>query len=105
MVGKFRQTSGMPPVTWPIVLPGARCSVSQRARPGMPAGAVPARVASVAGLPPAWIGVGSIDLFVEEDMEYARRLVHAGVATELLVVRGANRVRPPPKSPNNSARV
>ena len=55
----------------------------------VPAAAVPARVASVAGLPPAWIGVGSIDLFVEEDMEYARRLVHAGVATELLVVRGA----------------
>jgi acetyl esterase/lipase len=63
---------------------------------GVPAGsskvqaaAVPARVASVAGLPPAWIGVGSIDLFVEEDMEYARRLVHAGVGTEFLVVRGA----------------
>lgn len=55
----------------------------------VPAGAVPARVASVAGLPPAWIGVGGIDLFVEEDMEYARRLVHAGVATELLVVPGA----------------
>jgi acetyl esterase/lipase len=53
------------------------------------AGTVPARVASVAGLPPAWIGVGAIDLLVEEDMEYARRLVHAGVATELLVVRGA----------------
>lgn len=63
---------------------------------GVPAGssrvraaAVPARVASVAGLPPAWIGVGSLDLFVEEDMEYARRLVHAGVATELQVVPGA----------------
>jgi acetyl esterase/lipase len=55
----------------------------------VPAAAVPARVASVAGLSPAWIGVGSIDLFVEEDMEYARRLVHAGVATELLVMRGA----------------
>jgi acetyl esterase/lipase len=55
----------------------------------VPAAAVPARVASVAGLPPAWIGVGSIDLFAEEDMEYARRLVHAGVATELVVVRGA----------------
>jgi acetyl esterase/lipase len=53
------------------------------------AGAVPSRVASVVGLPPAWIGVGAIDLFVEEDMEYARRLVHAGVGTELLVVRGA----------------
>jgi len=57
--------------------------------PRVPAAAVPARVASVADLPPAWIGVGSIDLFVEEDMEYARRLVHAGVATELLVVPGA----------------
>jgi acetyl esterase/lipase len=55
----------------------------------VPAAAVPARVASVAGLPPAWIGVGALDLFVEEDMEYARRLVHAGVTTELLVVRGA----------------
>jgi acetyl esterase/lipase len=55
----------------------------------VPAGAVPARVASVAGLPPAWIGVGSIDLFAEEDMEYARRLVHAGVATELMVAGGA----------------
>jgi acetyl esterase/lipase len=55
----------------------------------VPAGAVPARAASVAGLPPAWIGAGSLDLFVEEDMEYARRLVHAGVATELMVVPGA----------------
>jgi acetyl esterase/lipase len=55
----------------------------------VPVAAVPARVARVAGLPPAWIGVGAIDLFVEEDMEYALRLVHAGVATELLVVPGA----------------
>ncbi len=54
----------------------------------VPAAAVPARAASVAGLPPTWIGVGAIDLFVEEDMEYARRLVQAGVATELLVVPG-----------------
>jgi acetyl esterase/lipase len=55
----------------------------------VPVAAVPARVASVAGLPPAWIGVGSIDLFVEEDMEYAHRLIHAGIATELLVMPGA----------------
>jgi len=55
----------------------------------VPAAAVPARAATVVGLPPAWIGVGALDLFVAEDMEYARRLVHAGVATELLVVRGA----------------
>ena len=55
----------------------------------VPAGAVPARVANVTGLPPAWIGVGSIDLFVEEDMEYARRLINAGISTELFVVPGA----------------
>jgi acetyl esterase/lipase len=54
-----------------------------------PTAAVPARVNSVAALPPTWIGVGAIDLFVEEDIDYARRLVHAGVATELLVVPGA----------------
>lgn len=54
-----------------------------------PAGAVPARVENLRGLPPAFIGVGSIDLFVDEDIEYARRLIAAGVATELVVVPGA----------------
>lgn len=56
---------------------------------GVPAAAVPARAASLAGLPPTFIGVGSIDLFVEEDIEYALRLTQAGVATELIVVPGA----------------
>lgn len=55
----------------------------------VPAGAVPARTVNLAGLPPAWIGVGSIDLFVEEDMAYAQRLVSTGVMTELMVVPGA----------------
>ena len=55
----------------------------------VPAGAVPARVDNLAGLPPAFIGVGAIDLFVEEDMDYAKRLVRAGVPTELCVVPGA----------------
>ncbi len=54
-----------------------------------PAGAVPARVENLSGLPPAWVGVGSIDLFVDEDIEYARRLIDAGVSTELYVVPGA----------------
>ncbi len=56
---------------------------------GVPVAAVPARTADLAGLPPAWIGVGSIDLFVQEDIDYGRRLIEAGVATELLVVSGA----------------
>jgi acetyl esterase/lipase len=55
----------------------------------VPPAAVPARVDDLSGLPPAWIGVGSIDLFVDEDIEYARRLIAAGVLTELLVVPGA----------------
>jgi len=55
----------------------------------VPAGSVPARVAELSGLPPTFIEVGSIDLFAEEDIDFARRLVGAGVPTELLVVPGA----------------
>ncbi len=57
--------------------------------PKVPEGAVPARVANLAGLPPAFIGVGGIDLFVEEDIAYAQRLNNAGVPVELNVVPGA----------------
>jgi acetyl esterase/lipase len=63
---------------------------------GVPAGsskvplkAVPARLKNLAGLPPAFIGVGSIDLFAPEDIAYADSLVEAGVSTELHVVPGA----------------
>jgi acetyl esterase/lipase len=54
----------------------------------VPRGAVPARAASLAGLPPTFIAVGSIDLFVEEDIAYAQRLIQAGVPTELYVAPG-----------------
>jgi acetyl esterase/lipase len=57
--------------------------------PNVPRGAVPARVTDLRGLPPTYIGVGSIDLFVDEDMEYARRLVDAGVPTEFYLAPGA----------------
>lgn len=57
--------------------------------PNPPPGAVPARVADLSGLPPAFIGVGALDLFVDEDVDYARRLVDAGVPTELVVAPGA----------------
>ena len=45
--------------------------------------AVPARAASLAGLPPTYIATGALDLFVEENLEFARRLMRDGVATEL----------------------
>jgi acetyl esterase/lipase len=51
--------------------------------------AAPARRADLAGLPPAWIGVGTLDLFHDEDVRYARRLRDAGVACTLDVVEGA----------------
>jgi len=55
----------------------------------VPPAAVPAREMDLSGLPPAWIGVGSIDLFAAEDMAYAQRLIAADVMTELVVVPGA----------------
>lgn len=51
--------------------------------------AVPARAETLAGLPSTFIAVGALDLFVVEDMDYARRLTEAGVATELHVYPGA----------------
>jgi acetyl esterase/lipase len=54
-----------------------------------PPGAVPARQERLADLPPTFICVGDIDLFVEENMAFAQRLVVAGVPIELLVLPGA----------------
>ncbi|MDO6412876.1 alpha/beta hydrolase fold domain-containing protein [Sphingomonas sp. BIUV-7] len=56
---------------------------------GAPAGAVPARVASVKGLPPAFIGVGTLDLFYDEDIAYAEALTLAGIGVDLAVVPAA----------------
>ena len=50
--------------------------------------ASPSRAASVANLPPTFISVGSLDLFVEENIEFARRLIRAGVPTDLHVYAG-----------------
>lgn len=55
----------------------------------VPAYAVPARRADLRGLPPAWIGVGLLDLFLEECRAYASRLEDAGVYCHLEEVPGA----------------
>lgn len=54
-----------------------------------PPEAVPARGTAAAGLPPTWIGVGTIDLFHDEDTAYAEALSGAGVDTTLVTVPGA----------------
>lgn len=50
---------------------------------------VAARRNDLSGLPPAWIGVGTLDLFYEEDVTYASRLKEAGVPCTLDIVEGA----------------
>jgi acetyl esterase/lipase len=54
-----------------------------------PRAAVPARRDDLSGLPPAWIGVGTNDLFHDEDQGYAERLQAAGVPCDVQVVPGA----------------
>ena len=51
--------------------------------------AAAARAEYLEGLPATFINVGALDLFLEEDLEYARRLMRAGVPTELHVYPGA----------------
>jgi acetyl esterase/lipase len=50
--------------------------------------AAPTRAASLAGLPPAYLPVGDLDLFIDEDIEYAQRLQQADVPAELHVYPG-----------------
>ena len=50
--------------------------------------AAPARRTDLAGLPPAWIGVGDLDVFYDEDVAYAEKLKAAGVPCELVTVAG-----------------
>jgi acetyl esterase/lipase len=51
--------------------------------------AAAARATDLAGLPPTFIAVGALDLFLDENLDYALRLTREGVATELHVYPGA----------------
>jgi acetyl esterase/lipase len=68
---------------WDAYLPGAA------GRPDVPIYAAPSRATDLAGLPPTYLPVGSLDLFVDEDIAYAQALLQAGVAVELHVYPGA----------------
>lgn len=63
---------------------------------GRPAGgsdvpplAAPARAQDLSGLPPTCITTAALDLFAKEDLDYAARLIQAGVPTEAYVAPGA----------------
>lgn len=51
--------------------------------------AAPARHADLSRLAPAWIGVGTHDLFYDEDLSYAARMVEAGVPCKVDLIPGA----------------
>ena len=68
---------------WRLYLEG------QQAGGNVQAYAAPARAVDLGGLPPTYIAVGAVDMFMGDDIDYARRLVAAGVPTELHVYPGA----------------
>jgi acetyl esterase/lipase len=55
----------------------------------VPIYAAAARATDLTGLPPSYLCVGALDGFSDEDIDYAVRLRHAGVPTELHVYEGA----------------
>lgn len=58
-------------------------------REDVPPTAAPARATDLRRLPPAFVSVGAVDGFRDEDIEYALRLNQAGVPAELHVYSGA----------------
>ncbi|SDH45272.1 alpha/beta hydrolase [Agrococcus jejuensis] len=78
--GRYAWPASSNRFAWDAYLAGA---------PGTSPYAAAARRADLAGLPPAWIGVGSLDLLHAEDLAYASRLRAAGVPVEVVEVPGA----------------
>lgn len=58
-------------------------------REGVSPYAAAARAEDLTRLPPTYIGTAALDLFLEENLDYARRLTRAGVPVELHVYPGA----------------
>ncbi len=79
VIGEFVWTAEMNQFGWTAYLDGTK--------PLAPAS--PAAAPSLKDLPPSWIGVGSLDLFLDEDMRYARRLISDGCAVEFKIYPGA----------------
>ena len=67
---------------------GWRAYLGEQSLEHLPIYAIPGRVEDLSNLAPAYIAVGSVDLFLDENMAYARRLLAAGVAAELHVFAG-----------------
>jgi acetyl esterase/lipase len=78
LVGEFIWTRSLNRMGWSAFLGDAPAAAPQ----------VPALLEDYAGLPPAWIHTVTLDLFRDENIAYAKALMQAGVATELVVLPG-----------------
>ena len=79
LVGEFVWTRQLNQYGWSRYLGDA-----ERAAPQ-----VPARLDSYSGLPPTWMFTATMDLFRDENIDYARRLMEAEVSCDLVVYPGA----------------
>ncbi|MGI9642083.1 MAG: alpha/beta hydrolase [Acidimicrobiia bacterium] len=80
--GAFVWTPASNRFGWTAYLGGTPSEDDDRAH------AAPGRTRDLSGLPAAWVGVGDLDLFYPEDVDYAARLEDAGVACTLHTVEG-----------------
>ena len=79
LVGEFIWTRSLNRFGWDSILRDVEAAAPY----------VPALVEDVSGLPPTWIHTVGLDLFRDENIAYAQRLLAAGIPTELIVMPGA----------------
>lgn len=79
LVGEFIWTRSLNIFGWDSILGDAETKAPQ----------VPALLEDFSNLPSTWIHTVGLDLFRDENIEYAQRLMAAGIATELEVLPGA----------------
>lgn len=70
----------------------------------VPPTAVPARAEDLSALAPAFLAIGDVDAFLDENLDYATRLSGAGVPTELHVYPGVihGGFGSPPRTPRTA---
>jgi acetyl esterase/lipase len=79
LVGEFVWTREFNQYAWDCYLGDAERIAPQ----------VPARLENFEGLPPAWMFTVTLDLFRDENIDYAKKLMMAGVSCDLVVYPGA----------------
>ena len=79
LVGEFVWTREFNQYAWNCYLADAKREAPQ----------APGRLEDFKGLPPTWMFTASLDLFRDENIDYAQRLMSAGVSCDLVVYPGA----------------